>query len=95
MRVTFSRRAKADIREIWNYTVEHWGTLKAEIYLGLIEAATRSIATNPRSGRSCDDIRPAHRKYLVGSHVFFYRMKANAIFVVRILHQRMDFDRHL
>jgi toxin ParE1/3/4 len=92
---TLSRRAKADVRVIWNYTVEHWGLNQAEIYLGLIEAAVDSIANDPNTGRPCDEVRPGHRRYLVGSHVLFYRMKANRVFVVRILHQRMDVERHL
>jgi toxin ParE1/3/4 len=95
MRVTYSRRAKADIRGIWNYTVEQWGTGQAEIYLELLEAAAEAIARDPKLGQACDDIPRGYRRYLVGSHVLFYRVTAKAIFVVRILHQRMDVERHL
>jgi toxin ParE1/3/4 len=95
MRATFSSRAKSDIQEIWNYTVEHWGKGQAEIYLRLIGAAVASIAADPKVGRPSDEVRPGYRKYLVGSHVLFYRATDKAIFVVRILHQRMDFERHL
>jgi plasmid stabilization system protein ParE len=31
----------------------------------------------------------------VGSHVLFYRLTDDGIDVVRILHNRMDFERHL
>ena len=95
MRVTFSSRAKADVQGIWNYTVERWGRSQAEIYLRLIGAAVESMAADPSVGRPCDDVRLGYRKYLVGSHVLFYRVTGKAIFVVRILHQRMDIERHL
>ena len=95
MRATFSARAKADVDGIWNYTVERWGERQAEIYLRLIGAAVASIAADPKVGRPCDDIRPGYRKYLVGSHVVFYRTTGKAVLVVRILHQRMDVERHL
>jgi toxin ParE1/3/4 len=91
---TFSRRAAADIREIWNYTADHWGKAQAEIYLGLIESAVDAISTDPKLGRSCNEIRRGYRKYLVGSHVLYYRLKDGAVFVVRVLHQRMDPERH-
>lgn len=91
----FSRRARADIRDIWNYTVDHWGRGQAEIYLGLIEAAVDAINGDPKLGRPCNEVRQGYRKYLVGSHVLFYRIKSKTVFIVRILHQRMDAERHL
>ncbi len=95
MRATFSSRAKADVQGIWSYTAERWGRDQAEIYLRLIEAAVEAIAADPRVGRPCDEVRPGYRRYLVGSHVLFYRVTAKVVFVVRILHQRMDTERHL
>jgi toxin ParE1/3/4 len=90
----FSRRAKADIRGIWDYTVDNWGQDHAEIYLGLIDAALESISSEPKLGRPLTGVRRNYRKHLVGSHVVFYRLKGRAVFVVRILHQRMDPERH-
>lgn len=95
MRVTFSRRAKNDIRGIWSYTVEQWGKGQADIYIGLIEAGVDAIAGDAKIGRPCNEVRRGYRKRLVGSHMLFYRANAKAIFVVRILHQRMDIRRHL
>jgi toxin ParE1/3/4 len=91
---SFSRRAKADIRDIWDYTVDVWGIDPAGIYLAVLEAAVDSIVENPKLGRPYDDIRPGYRKHLVGSHVLYYRLKRKKVFVVRILHQRMVPERH-
>lgn len=91
----FSPRARQDIEEIWDYTVEHWGQRQAEIYLRLIRTAAEAIASDPKRGRTCDDVRPGYRRYEVGSHVLFYRMATKHVIVIRILHQRMDVERHI
>jgi toxin ParE1/3/4 len=33
--------------------------------------------------------------FSVGSHVLFFRASESRIVIVRVLHQRMDFERHL
>jgi toxin ParE1/3/4 len=53
------------------------------------------VAADPHRGRCCDEIRPGYRKYPAGSHVLFYRLLPDGIDIVRILHRRMDFERHL
>jgi toxin ParE1/3/4 len=95
MRFVISPRARADIDDIWNYTVERWGERQAEIYLRLLKAAVDAVAKDPDIGRECDEVRAGYRRYTVGSHVLFYRVIATAVVVVRILHQRMDVERHL
>lgn len=88
-------RARADLEDIWDYTQAQWNAAQAECYLRGIERAIKSLARNPRLGRSCDEIRAGYFKFHTGSHVLFYRRKLGKIEVVRILHQRMDFERHL
>lgn len=90
-----SPRAQVDIEEIWGYTVKHWGVPQAERYTRLIQAEIEEIASDPSRGRSCEEIRAGYRKVQVGSHMLFYRITDRAIHIVRILHERMDFERHL
>lgn len=90
-----SPRAQADIEEIWDYSRERWGIDQAERYIGLIRDAVVSAAEYPRRGRPCDDIRAGYFKLAAGSHVLFYRLAGADINVVRVLHGRMDFGRHL
>ena len=93
----FSLRPKAiaDLEEIWRYTVDTWGEAQAERYVRLINESFRQIADNPSLGRSCDVICEGYRKRSVGRHVIFYRTIDGDVEVVRILHDRMDVDRHL
>jgi toxin ParE1/3/4 len=95
MTVHISPKAQADLDDIWSYTVRKWNAAQAESYLRQIAEAFEVIAAEPRRGRDCEDIRPGYRKYLVGSHVIFFRVTANYVDVVRVLHAHMDFDRHL
>lgn len=91
-----SAAAQADLEQIWDYTHEHWGVDQAERYLRELQRAIERAAANPRIGRACDEIRPGYRKLAAGSHVLFYRATTeDVIDVVRVLHQRMDVDRHL
>ena len=88
-------QAVADLEEIWNHSTENWGELQAERYLRLINKHFRKIADNPDLGPSCDGIREGYRRRRVARHTIFYRMSDDRVEVVRILHERMDVDRHL
>ena len=90
-----SPRAQADLEDIWDYSAEIWGHDRAERYIRDLWGAIKSVAANPQRGRSCEEVRAGYFKYAIGSHFLFYRRTANGIDVVRILHQRMDFEQHL
>ena len=88
-------KAIADLESIWDYTVDTWDVEQAERYVRMINRAFGDLAKDSVLGRSCDVIREGYRKHLVGRHVIFYRVMDAGIDVVRVLHQRMDFKRHL
>jgi toxin ParE1/3/4 len=94
MSYVLSPRAQADMDEIWDYTVETWNVDQAERYIRQLRQAVETVADDPRRGVSCDHIRPGYRSS-VASHVLFFRLTDSGIDVVRVLHQRMDFARHL
>ncbi|GFG87209.1 MAG: type II toxin-antitoxin system RelE/ParE family toxin [Mycolicibacter algericus] len=96
VRYLLSPAARADLEQIWDYTADRWGVDQAEEYLRELQYAIERLAANPRIGRTCDEIRPGYRKLSAGSHTLFYRLTADAVVdVVRVLHQRMDTERHL
>ena len=95
-RYLLSPAAQADLEQIWDYTRDRWGADPAEQYLRELQRAVERIAANPQIGRQCDEIRPGYRKLAAGSHTLFYRVNAeDVVDVIRVLHQRMDVDRHL
>jgi toxin ParE1/3/4 len=94
-RFVLSPRAQDDLDGIWSYTTRRWGADQAERYIRRIAEAVELIAETPVLGRDCNHVRDGYRKDPVGSHILFYRVIDDSVDVVRILHQRMDFDRHL
>jgi toxin ParE1/3/4 len=95
MRYVLSPRAQTDIEAVWDYTVGQWGVDQAEEYLRKIKTAIEAIAGDFRLGRTCFEIRAGYFKYPASSHMIFYRKQEGYVDIVRILHERMDFDRYL
>jgi toxin ParE1/3/4 len=85
----FSRRAKADVLSIAEYTLRTWGAEQATRYIDELETFRQMLADYPGLGRSCDSIRSGLRRMECGRHVVFFREDASGILVSRILHQRM------
>ena len=92
--IVLSPAAQADLEIIWDYTAEHWGLDQAERYTDDIRDACYDLASGHRQGRPVN-LRPGYLKYLIGSHVVYFRDHSDRIEVVRILHGRMDVSRHL
>lgn len=91
-----SPAAQIDLERIWDYTCHRWNVEQADDYLRELQRAIELAAANPRIGQACDDIRPTYRKLAAGSHTLYYRVTSDGVIdVVRVLHQRMDVDRHL
>ncbi|MCG6122709.1 MAG: type II toxin-antitoxin system RelE/ParE family toxin [Microvirga sp.] len=91
-----SPRARWDLSEIWDYTCELWGEEQAERYLRLINKTGIDLASGRLRGRPVDSVRDGYPRLSVGAHVLFYRSAgADGIEVIRILHQRMDFESRL
>ncbi|SDM93838.1 type II toxin-antitoxin system RelE/ParE family toxin [Actinomyces ruminicola] len=87
--------ARHDLSAIWDYTEAHWGVLQAETYVRELQAGLERLADNPRRGHPRGEVRPGYLSYAVGRHVIFYVEQADGVDVIRVLHQRMDPDRHL
>jgi len=94
-RFVLSPLAQADVDDIWEYTAEKWSVEQARRYVSNVQFAVESLADNPRRGRPCPDVKAGYYRHAVASHVIFYRVTSTGIEVVRILHQRMDFRRHV
>ena len=94
-RYVLSPEAEADLIGIWEYTRDHWNADQADTYILALIDVVQAVASGKRKGRSCDQIRSGYFRVASGSHVIFYRMSDATMDVVRILHQRMDFNRHL
>ena len=93
-RYLLSPRAQSDLDAIWHYTEGRWGISQAETYTRQLWRHIEAIATQPPIGRACAEVRGGYYKYPSGSHVLFYRLSDGVVDIVRILHERMDYERH-
>jgi toxin ParE1/3/4 len=93
--IELSVKARQDFVDILRYTGEHWGHAQLEAYRDKLSAALGAISRNPQLGSRRDDLPMSHRAYWVGSHVVVYRIMAERLGVVRILHQRMCVIKHI
>lgn len=87
--------AERDLEAIFDYTVREWGLRQAEHYAAVIENACARLAEAPELAQDCGYIRAGYRRAAVGRHVLYFRVEEWGIAVVRILHQRMDVERHV
>jgi len=86
--------AQADLEDIWLYTFKYWSPEQADRYHHDLVDAIEALARGVKTGRRVD-VREGYFKYLVGQHFVFFRHSETTLDVIRILHQRMDIERHL
>ena len=90
-----TNKAKADLKNIANFTKTKWGTDQRNIYLKQFDETFHLLAKNPLTGKDCNYIKSKYRKFPHGSHIIFYKPhKDDSILVVRILHKHMDVAAH-
>ncbi|SEB05799.1 type II toxin-antitoxin system RelE/ParE family toxin [Rubrimonas cliftonensis] len=96
MAVEYTPRARADLADIWGFTADRWGEAQADRYVRDIDATARAVAAGAAQTRDLSEARPGYRRAASGSHFLIVRGGDDgALIVVRVLHRRMDIDRHL
>jgi len=103
-RVRLGAVAEVDFANILKWTSENFGARQARVYRDTLLQAIGELAEGPKVGgsRARDEIMPGLRTLHVArhgrrrSHFLMYRAAANStIEIVRILHDGMDFRRHV
>jgi toxin ParE1/3/4 len=96
-KIRLSRKAIADLDGIWVYTAQTWSEEQAVIYYRQIYGAIQGLNHLPVFlERSYDVIKPGLFGFKVGHHILFYKKENDgSISVDRILHEKMDFQRHI
>ena len=94
--VQLSERAQKDFKAIQRYTLKRYGEKQVLQYSTMMKTGIENIAKNPTLyGHSRPDIPERYRSHQVGEHSIIYRVDKNNIFIVAILHGRMDFRNQL
>lgn len=89
-RIRLSRKAREDIREIWQFTAARWSAKQADGYVTSLDRVFGLIADHPELGVLRREIRPPIRMHRHQAHVIAYRAVPDGIEVIRVLHLRRD-----
>ncbi len=79
--------------QIGRYTENRWGKPQRNHYLKQLDDAFRLIVKNPDIGKDSSHVLPGYRSFQQGSHIIFYKT-TSAIEIIRVLHERMDVEKH-
>ena len=81
---------------IWDYTAQTWSEDQAIIYYRHIYSTIQGLAQLPVSlDRSYDVVKSGLLGYKAGHHIVICKKGKDGSFIVdRILHGKMDFQRH-
>ena len=95
MILRLSKSAKRDLSGISVYTQKTWGIEKEEQYLNALFDRFEQITSDSSRWKFRDELYPGSQSVSVGKHIIFFKVDGEVIQVARILHQKMDFARHL
>ena len=92
MRLAWSNLARAELEALRRYSIENWGAVVARRYLEDIRDAVRLVAAQPARARV---LRGPYRILRVRSHHLIMHVEAERVTIARVLHSKMDMERHL
>ena len=88
-------RAAQDLENIYQYSYQEFGGVKAEQYIRGLDFAFNKLATDPQLGIDYSYVKDGLLAYRVVSHVIFFKLGIDGIVIIRILHKSMDHTQHL
>ena len=93
--LVISPAAKNDLKDIYQYGLRQWGHAQSESYLSTIKNQFWLLTHQPLMGIERPELLPDTRSLPIESHTLFYRVTANRVEIIRVLHGRQDPQRHL
>lgn len=91
---SLSKKCEIDLESIYEYGIENFGLQKARGYLVGLHELFKLLADNASMGRDASELNPSLKRFFYKSHVIFYIQTATGIYVIRTLHQSMDYSRY-
>ncbi len=94
-KLRLSKTAQNDIEKIDYYSFEKWGAKTASAYMAGLEARLTALLETPLLGVDRSDLRPGYRALVSGSHVIYYRVEDELIYILTILHHSQNHETFL
>jgi toxin ParE1/3/4 len=93
--IRLSVLAERDLLDIWQYSFQQWDEAQADKYLDELNEGFNLLTKNATLGLGRGYVREGYRVLFVNSHAIYYTIADSSIHIVRVLHSRMDPERHL
>jgi toxin ParE1/3/4 len=94
-RLELTEIARADLKSIRRYSTRKWGQDRTSRYIGALRDTLKGLVRGTVVTRNRDDLRPGLQMATSGRHCIFFEANQSRVLVVRVLHDRMDYARHL
>ena len=94
-RLVLAEIARADLASIRRFSTRSWGRDQTSRYIDARRDTMKGIVRGTVVTRARDDLRPGILMAASGRHSIFFEADGSRILVVRVLHDRMDYRRHL
>jgi len=94
-KLLISPAAHQDLRDIYQFGLRTWGQNQSNGYLDALKEHFWGLTTQPLMGVERTELGIGMRSFPVQSHVVYYRIQANQVEIVRVLHGRQDQTRHI
>jgi len=92
--VRHTRRARADLLDIW-LEIASKNPAAADRLYDRLEARVKVLGEYPEIGTARSDIAAEARMLVEGSYLVLYRIRADDVQIVRVLHGARNIDRQL
>ena len=94
-RLDLAEIARADLASIRRYSTRTWGQDQTSKYMDALRDTTKGLVRGTAVTRARDDLRPGIQMATGGPHSIFFEADDSRSLVVRVLHDSMDYRRHL
>ncbi len=87
--------AEVDIAKMYEHGIEAFGLHQAQDYLCGMHSLLQILSDNVTLGRDASEFSSLLRRFSYKAHTIFYLVNDDAIFIVRILNQSMNYESNL
>lgn len=94
-RLVIAPAAQADLRDIYQHGLHHWGKAQSFRYIAAIKEQMWALTEHPQMGTERPELLAGARCLPIQSHCLFYRLRDANIEIIRILHGRQDPHRQI
>jgi toxin ParE1/3/4 len=90
-----SSKAEIDLAAMYEFGIYKFGLTQAQNYFYAMHEAFVVLAENRNLGWDASEFIENLKRFSYKAHTIFYLQTASGIFILRVLSQRMDYERNL